>query len=585
MTHVSIHLIYPLIKATKLLLSSVHFVKKCLTLCAAIWGCICISSISFQAYGQNHIGTTNTTDSVSSLDLSFPLKDIPKASQAIQKAAQAVFKIKDGTASFIRYKHRTLVMTNNHVAGLGHCARSGCFVKVTLDYSRKQTATYYYMELLPVVARDDVDVAFYTFQLWDRTWQKVAFKPPHVLKFARSLSFKPSQNIYLIGHPRGSLKKFSQGETLQLRHGHMMIDAFSLPGSSGSPILDTKGDVIGIHHSSIKRNDMFTAKQDIIYQGRGSTAQSIISVLKTAHRLPKHQKRQFFNTQNSVTFQRAKQLTAIYQHSRTLPKLLSNTSYFKELYKDCSKSLKHKAIHRKAFHKSHSSCSVAKKWLRCSKHHHLSSSPSSALLYHCPESSKDRNKWAQLFENIATNYQRFVGEDPHEWDIEALHLLIAPNSHHNKNLFKTLTAALKKDLQQNPTNWDSLLRFAKIYLNLHHNGHLQNVSQNIFMPFLAKTKQQLKTYNQNKHYRFHIPTIAQTAYHLWLADALSNPAFNKVLTALRTDTHLTLFAMLNLDKIHYETQQQHKKELAQLIIPALPLSSPSVFSSFFQQDP
>ncbi|MGC4119772.1 MAG: trypsin-like peptidase domain-containing protein [Myxococcales bacterium] len=57
-----------------------------------------------------------------------------------------------------------------------------------------------------------------------------------------------ASTVYVVGHPKGHLKKWSVGTVVEARGEWFEFDAFSLPGSSGSPVLNAEGELVGLLH-------------------------------------------------------------------------------------------------------------------------------------------------------------------------------------------------------------------------------------------------------------------------------------------------------------------------------------------------
>ena len=114
--------------------------------------------------------------------------------------------------------------------------------------------------LTPVATDQDVDVSFFHFKeaLEDGTFKSLGVPVALELDTIPTPRGLLKNHIYVLGHPRLGLKKVSSGNIIRLERGHIIVSAYTLPGNSGSPILSEQGKVVGIHHSSVKRNDNVT---------------------------------------------------------------------------------------------------------------------------------------------------------------------------------------------------------------------------------------------------------------------------------------------------------------------------------------
>lgn len=79
------------------------------------------------------------------------------------------------------------------------------------------------------------------------------------LSFADPITINEGQKVYALGHPSGLNFTVSQGIVSnrdRLRNGisHIQIDVSSDPGNSGGPIINERGEVVGIASSTISRS-------------------------------------------------------------------------------------------------------------------------------------------------------------------------------------------------------------------------------------------------------------------------------------------------------------------------------------------
>ena len=180
-------------------------------------------------------------------------KDVDSAPAAIKKSAAAVFRIRTanayGTGSFI--SSDGLILTNNHVAGIDVCALEGCYASLAIDHQRHSPVTDpvdVFLEPLNVNIGLDMAVL--------RAWRVGATGTKLVkLESPDYLTFEPRQaaeltgsKVFVVGHPEGRLKKWTTGEVADADGLWFRASAFSLPGNSGSPILNEGGHIVGLLH-------------------------------------------------------------------------------------------------------------------------------------------------------------------------------------------------------------------------------------------------------------------------------------------------------------------------------------------------
>ena len=504
--------------------------------------------------------------------MSSGLQDTHLLQGPLKQSSQAVFMLRDGTASFVRYKGRIWVMTNNHVVGLKNCSLEGCWVPAYLNFEKGQTSKKVLMHLKPLAAQDDVDVAFFSYQVWTHQGKRLAFKPSYALSFAHPNT--PTKDVYVIGHPRSGLKKFSKGKITRKQLGYLMVDALTLPGSSGSPILNTQGKIIGIHHSSSKRNDMWN-DDGLIYQGRGSSLKPLLKVLSKAFKSPAStvKRATFVSLRHpQLTLSRAQQLSALFQSAKVMPNLTGGKNFFDELYRSCSRSLNPNAATLSSYRHSHQSCTLARKWLKCPTHsgqlfHKTSTSPitsqklwslgseSLAAVYYCPTDKVERKKWVELFRRVAHGYKGFVGADPLSWSFDSV-LSLEDTPH---KALKSL-GPLFHDLRKNSKpSWDP--RLLKRY------SELLRVFPHTKKDFLRAALRVLMNYRQLPDYAFHLPTLAQSAQNLWKAGLMPYHLLTELLEKMLQDPALSLWAELAVERIHYESREEETLQKSSLAGP------------------
>ncbi len=206
--------------------------------------------------------------------------DLPDAPEAIQQAAKAVVRIRNatsyGTGSFV--SSTGLLLTNNHVLGVDVCPLEGCFVEITFGFQRGSS----YEAPRPVfVTPVAVDVGLDIALLQVRDEGAMLDTPDHLaIEEVDSASLLES-TVYVVGHPKGHLKKWSVGTVVEARGEWFESDAFSLPGSSGSPVLNAEGELVGILHRGGSGAELVT--------GSGYDAYSIATAsgpLATAMKAP-----------------------------------------------------------------------------------------------------------------------------------------------------------------------------------------------------------------------------------------------------------------------------------------------------------
>lgn len=96
-----------------------------------------------------------------------------------------------------------------------------------------------------------------------------------IIPFEAKSGMREGMGVLIIQHPGGAAKTYSEGEIMSAddfdgeQRGDMSYDADTLPGSSGSPVFDSKLNLIGIHHSRDPR----------VKENRGTSVTLMISKL------------------------------------------------------------------------------------------------------------------------------------------------------------------------------------------------------------------------------------------------------------------------------------------------------------------
>jgi hypothetical protein len=187
--------------------------------------------------------------------------DVSAAPAAIQTAAGAVVRIilaeEVATGSFVSADGKLL--TNNHVLGVGQCPVEGCFAKITFAYQRgvSPAPSDTQVFIVPIAVDVGLDMALVQVKIG---MSGPALTTPNYLTIdSHDAASLVGTHVHVVGHPEGHLKKWTQGEVVDTDGTWIQFSAFSLPGNSGSPILDDSGHMVGILHRGPSVQDLFTA--------------------------------------------------------------------------------------------------------------------------------------------------------------------------------------------------------------------------------------------------------------------------------------------------------------------------------------
>jgi len=189
------------------------------------------------------------------------LYDIESAADAIKEAAKAVVRIQlpsgsAGTGSFISADG--LLLTNNHVLGGEACAREGCTVSLSFEHQLGTLSlparTFF---ALPQHVDAGMDMA--VLQIFVDKAQSQRLATPHFLTLEPHAADQlVGGHVTAVGHPLGRLKKWSSGFVIHADGDWFDTTIFSLPGGSGSPMLNDEGHIVGLLHRGAEGFDLLT---------------------------------------------------------------------------------------------------------------------------------------------------------------------------------------------------------------------------------------------------------------------------------------------------------------------------------------
>jgi hypothetical protein len=217
------------------------------------------------------------------LDEFSAFKDVDSAPAAIKTAAAAVFRIRTayayGTGSFLSADG--LILTNNHVAGIDVCALEGCYASLALDHQRHSPVSDPVDVFLePQHVSIGLDMAVLQAYSLDAAGKKLAkVASPSYLTFEpRQAAELAGSKVFVVGHPEGHLKKWTTGEVADADGVWFRASAFSLPGNSGSPILNEAGHIVGLLHRGPTGEDLVT-KDGINVYSIGTTSAALVGAM------------------------------------------------------------------------------------------------------------------------------------------------------------------------------------------------------------------------------------------------------------------------------------------------------------------
>ena len=81
------------------------------------------------------------------------------------------------------------------------------------------------------------------------------FKTPF-LNAEKISTISQGMRVYVIGSPLGESDSITSGVITKIKNDQIIIDATVMPGNSGGPLLNKKGDVIGVNTLRLEREDI-----------------------------------------------------------------------------------------------------------------------------------------------------------------------------------------------------------------------------------------------------------------------------------------------------------------------------------------
>jgi hypothetical protein len=183
--------------------------------------------------------------------------DVSDAPPAIQTAARAVVRIRTAgafaTGSFI--SPTGVLLTNNHVLGVDVCPLEGCYARLAFLHQR-HSSPQPDSPVFVVPLAVDVGLDMAVLQVYQGPGSAPLDTPDYLTLASRDPASLRGTHVRVVGHPEGHLKKWTEGDVVDSDGTWIFFTAFSLPGDSGSPVLDDGGHLVGILHRGPTAQDL-----------------------------------------------------------------------------------------------------------------------------------------------------------------------------------------------------------------------------------------------------------------------------------------------------------------------------------------
>jgi len=448
------------------------------------------------------------------------LKPIYKAPKIIHKKAAAVFQLINGTASLVRFSDKTLVMTNSHILGSKNCALNGCEVPAYFDTDKgnKHKQGPIKLHLVPFAEEIKADVSF--FEILNAQIPE-SLVPLHFKK--TSANELLGQKVNAVGYPRLAGKRWSQGIVVGKKNGWLRGSYFSLPGSSGSPILDDEGAIIGIHHRAFPKLDVMTPSA-MLYSGIFTPTPRILEVLSDFRDANLRKEEYFVDTRKVTTLKNITKYNLAYLSAGTRPTIKSNQDFSEALIDRCLKHTNFETNSFINFRESTQYCMTLTPWLHCrSRKMHLI----------CPSAST-RKKIQRVFHRIISRHRNFDSFTFTPLLSAVSKLYYKKRIGDRKALQIASEVITRDDLKSNYKLIRSMIHLSHSQQDLTFNG-LNLISEVI-------------NYKANQTYPYHLVPIVRSFILLRKKNLISEKAYHQVIHDLGRDDSIPLGARLTLEK-------------------------------------
>jgi hypothetical protein len=464
------------------------------------------------------------SSSATTLDLPH-FEDIPSATAPIQAAARAVVRLHTagayGTGEFI--SATGVLLTNNHVLGSDVCPVEGCYVDVSFLHQRGQTSSDpVTCFAVPLTIDAGLDIA--VLQLYDETATAALTTPDYLELDPKDGAALLDQHVTIVGHPEGTLKKWTDGVVYDAQGKWITTTAFILPGDSGSPILSDAGKLVGILHRGPESLDLVSDDGVNVYSV--GTASAAIAAAQSAA-LPST----VISTAASTTKAEFLANQLVYLNARSTVVNIAGTSVsvLTPLAEACDAALSSSGYATlDDFASAVEPCYDAQSWIECRKEAVASGSV-------CPEESS-RDAWQKRYQQLNDWQTKLNGMADYpsvSFGIAALEATEAQGTAAGADALENVLAAAAPSL-----DFELAYYLAAFSINRYGDATISNYISN---------------YRTTPHYELNAKAIAYAATWLYGNGTLNATRVMSILNELHTDAKVDLGAKLAIEDLLYES--------------------------------
>jgi hypothetical protein len=381
---------------------------------------------------------------------------------------------------------------------------------------------------LPVAVDAGLDIAL--VQMYDQA-NGSALTSPNFLSFnAQDSASLMGTHVTIVGHPKGALKKWTEGVVVDANGEWFWSTAYTLPGDSGSPVLDDQGKFVGILHRGPTSEDLFT--EDGVNMYSIGTASAPIAAAINALTLPAA----MISIAAPTTLDQFLANSDVYMNSRTTMVSVGGTltDALSLLGQACDAGLARQNFESPDdMWTALSPCYAAERWIDCRAN---STTGTLNVGYVCPNAN-DNAAWANRYQS-ANQVSIAMNGQPDYYSISSC--VAALQSSWNLGV-QAGAASLQQVLDDvKPVlDWPVVYYLTVFGISSYNGTDIKNYVVN---------------YEQQLHYELQAVNIGYAASWLWSNNFMSKADMSALVKQLMNDPNVSVGAKLTLEEYLYDRQ-------------------------------